>query len=451
MIFPFRTTRISRHRPAALLTLLCLSMSNVFAIDLLESYQAALANDANYLAARSAREAGLEAVPQARAQLMPSVVANYSRSKLSTTSPSYVTLPSNKLAYFSENEGITLRQPLLRKSLVAGYFLAQSEAEGAEATFEKEYQSVAVRVAAAYFEALLADQQLALILAQKQSTQAILDSASAAFAKGVGTRTDIDESQAKYDKVLSDELAARQHIDYTRHELETLINQKVSHLRHLPESGFTFVTLEEPDLIYWQEQASQHNPEIRVMKAQLDGAEQQIEKGRAGHYPTVDLVIQRSLSGGESVTNPLNSYNTSAAGIQINVPLFAGGYYVSATRQAQAGKQKVTQLLEAARRSVSLQVRKAFQDVTEGVLRIQALEQSVRSSEQSLISSQQSFKAGVRSRLDVLGAEQRMVNAKRDLAEARFIYLLAHIKLYSLVGRADQEKIARINRVLAAN
>ena len=436
---------------AGLTALLCLPISNACAIDLLESYQAALANDANYLAARAAREVGLEAVPQARAQLMPNVSANYSRSKVTTTSPSYFTLPSNRLEYFSENEGITLRQPLLRKTLVAGYLLAQSEAEGAEASFEKAYQSVAVRVAAAYFEALLSDQQLALILAQKQSTQAILESARAALAKGVGTRTDIDEAQAKYDKVVSDELAARQHIDYTRHELETLIDQKVSHLSHLPDTGFAFVTLEQPDLAYWQEQADQHNPEIKLIRAQLDGAEQQIEKGRAGHYPTVDLVMQRSLSSGESVTNPLNSYNTTAAGIQVNVPLFAGGYYLSATRQAQAGKQKVMQQLEAARRSVGLQVRKEFQDVTEGVLRIKALEQSVRSSEQSVISSQQSLKAGVRSRLDVLDAEQRLVNAKRDLVEARFIYLLAHIKLFSLVGRADQEKMARINRVFMAN
>lgn len=442
---------LRRRKKSAMLALtLGLLSSSVSAIDLLESYQAALINDASFLAARAARTSGQEAVPQARAQMLPSLTAGYSRSKLSTESPSYVNLPGNQQDYFSQNQAITLRQPLLRKSLMAGYAQAKSRTEEAEATFEKEQQNLAIRVATAYFDALLAMEQLNLITTQKGSIKAILESAKVAFAKGVGTRTDIDEAQARYDQVISDELGARQNIDYTRHELETLINQKVDQLSHLLDEKFHFLLLEQTDLLYWQSQADDHNPDIKTLKAQLGVAEQQIEKGKAGHYPTVDLVLQRSMSSGESVTSPLNSYNTTSAGVQVSIPLFAGGYFVSATRQAHADKENIFQQLESTRRKVGLQVRKEFQNVTEGVFRIKAQEQAVHSAELSLDSMQKSMRAGVRSRLDVLNAQQNQVNAKRDLAEARFEYLLSHIRLHSLIGTVDREKIAQINQLFSS-
>ena len=421
------------------------------AIDLLESYHAALTHDATYQAARAARASGQEAVPQAMAQLMPNISAAYSRSKLDTVSPSYVGLPDNRQEYFSQNRALTLRQPILRLALVAGYQQAKYLAEEADSVFEREHQNLAVRVSSAYFEALLANEQLMLMTAQKETTAALLDSARAAFARGLGTRTEIDEAQAKYDQVIADELAARLHIDYTRHELETLINRQVDQLPLDFDDTFTFLPLAPAELAYWQDKALDQNPEIKALEAQFGAAGKQIDKNRAGHYPTIDLVVQRTLSSGENLTSPLNSFKTTSLGVQVNIPLFAGGYHMSAIRQAHADRDEVAQQLEAARRKLGLQVRKEFQNVTEGVLRIQALEQAVNSAGQSLVSTRKSQQAGIRSRLDVLDAEQRLVNARRDLAEARLVYLLSHIKLASLVGAADLEKIAQINTVLTAN
>lgn len=444
------STQKLRHGRGSLLAaaLFTVFSTQALALDLLESYQAALSNDANYLAARAARESAQEGVPMALAQMLPTISATYARSKLETVSPSYVSQPGNRIEYFSENEALTLRQPLWRKALMAGYVQARRAAEGSDATFEREHQDLAVRVASAYFQALLAHEQLDLIVAQKKMTWAMLGSAKAAFVKGLGTRTDIDEAQARYDQVVADELAGLQNIDYTRHELETLINQKVDQLSRGLDETFTFLPLAPAELVYWEDQASENNPDIKNLTAQLGAAEQQIEKGRAGHHPTVDLVIQRALSSGENLTSPLNSFNTTSLGVQVNIPIFAGGYHTAAIRQAHADKEKVAQQLEATRRKVGLQVRKEFQSVTEGVLRINALEQAVSSSKQSLDSTQKSLRAGVRSRVDVLDAEQRLVNAKRDLAEARLVYLLSHIKLASLVGIADQEKITQINQLL---
>ncbi|MOA44874.1 Outer membrane protein TolC precursor [compost metagenome] len=73
--------------------------------------------------------------------------------------------------------------------------------------------------------------------------------------------------------------------------------------------------------------------------------------------------------------------------------------------------------------------------MTEGVLRIGALEQAVRSAEVALESSRKSLKAGVRTTVDVLNAEQQRTLTARDLAQARYMYLLSRIRLQSLAGQ----------------
>lgn len=435
-------------RSRSLLLGLLLVCRSATALDLLDSYQAALAGDAEYLAAQAVRRAGVEAVPQARAQLLPNVSAGYARSRLETRSPAYVALPDQRLEYFSRNEALTLRQSLLRPALIAGYAQAQHLANAADATLDKATQGLAVRVAASYFDALLAIEQTQLVEAQRVSLGAVLKSARAALAKGVGTRTDIDEAQARFDQSTADLLAARQQMAYTRQALEVVIGQPVDRLAVLPAGTLARIPLALSDLAAWQARAAERNPDVRTLSAQLAAAQQQIEKSRAGHYPTVDLVVQRALSSGETVTNPLNRYNTTSAGLQLNIPLFAGGYQTSVVRQAQAERDRVAQQLEAAQRRVALEVRRAFQDIEEGALRVEALAEAAHSATTALRSTEKSRAAGFRTQLDVLDAEQRLVNARRDLAEARLACLLAHVRLASLADDAGEEQLRQINALL---
>jgi outer membrane protein/protease secretion system outer membrane protein len=67
-------------------------------------------------------------------------------------------------------------------------------------------------------------------------------------------------------------------------------------------------------------------------------------------------------------------------------------------------------------------------------MRVRALEQAVRSAEQMMKSTRMSFKAGSRTQLDVLNAQQQYTMALRDLAQARFVYLMSKVKLASLAG-----------------
>ncbi|MFA6312299.1 MAG: TolC family protein, partial [Sterolibacterium sp.] len=127
-------------------------------------------------------------------------------------------------------------------------------------------------------------------------------------------------------------------------------------------------------------------------------------------------------------------YLTSQVGLQVNIPLYAGGYTSSQIRQALANLEKFQQQYEARRREVDLQIRKEFQNVAEGVLKVKAQEQAERSADQALFSNQKGYQAGTRTQIDILNAQQQRMNVRRDLANARYQYLMARIRLQGLVA-----------------
>ena len=418
------------------------------ALDLAQVYRLALEQDSTIRAARAAADAGRERLPQARAQLLPTISANASRSKndLETTTPDFLGRPATSNdKYTSSNESLTLRQPIFRKLLTAQYRQAKALVEGAEATLERELQNLVIRVTQAYFETLQADEQLLLIGVQKTAYTTQVDAARKGFAAGSGTRTDIDEAQARLDLILAQELEARQNVDLARRQIQVLINQPVDKVAPIDVRKLELAPPTPASIEEWTLQAEAFSPEIRSLRAQIEAARYEVEKAKAGHYPTLDAIAQISRSNSENVTRVNSQYHQKQIGLQLAVPIFQGGYVNSQVREALAQQERADNALEAGRRDLGVRVHREFRGVTEGVLRVRALEQAVRSTEQLAVSSRRSFEAGARTRLDILNAEQQAGTARRDLAQARFAYLVARVRLKALAGSLMPENIDEIN------
>jgi outer membrane protein/protease secretion system outer membrane protein len=163
----------------------------------------------------------------------------------------------------------------------------------------------------------------------------------------------------------------------------------------------------------------------------------------------LDAVAQWSNSGSENITRINSRYESKSVGVQLNIPLFSGGYVNSTIRQAVAEQMRAEETPEALRRDLGVRVHKEFRGMTEGVLRVRALEQAVRSAEQMLKSTQMSLKAGTRTQLDVLNAQQQYTLALRDLAQARFVYLMSKVKLAALAGDDAQASVEQVNAALS--
>lgn len=424
-----------------------LLLTPAWALDLRQAYEAAEQNDATIRSSRAGAEAMREKLPQARAQRRPNISFNAgaNRNSLKSTTETILGPRDSKNAYNSNNQAFQLRQPLYRPFLTAQEKQAEAQVEGANAMLDQDEQGLVLRVAEAYFDALLARTQLGLVAAQKLTYTSQLDAATKGFQAGSGMRTDIDEAQARVDMSLAQELEAKQNVEFTRRRLEVLIGKPFDTLADLDAASFRPQAPVPASLAEWTAQAESASPELRSLQAQVDAAAQEINKAKAGHKPTLDAVASVSRSDSDSVTSVNTVYNQKYVGLQLSVPLYAGGYVSSQVRQAVADQERTREALEAARRDLGSRVYEQYRAMTEGVLRIGALEQAVRSAEVALESSRKSLKAGVRTTVDVLNAEQQRTLTARDLAQARYMYLLSRIRLQSLAGHDRWVNVEQAN------
>jgi outer membrane protein/protease secretion system outer membrane protein len=420
-------------------------------MNLKQVYQAALEQDASIRAARATADSGRERLPQARAALLPQINASAGRNNnnLNSTAPNILgDLSTTNDKYASDNKAIQLRQPLVNMQRWLQFEQAKSIVAEAEANLERDLQSLVVRVAGAYFETLMADEQLELVLAQKTTYTALVDAAKKGLAAGSGTRTDIDDAQSRLDMSLAQELEARQSQDLTRRQLQLLVNQPVERIAKLNVSALKLALPEPANLDAWTQKAEQASPEIKALQARLDQAKREVSKSQAGHLPTLDAVAQWSNSGSENITRINSRYENKSIGVQLNIPIYSGGYVNSTIRQAVAEQTRAEETLEALRRDLGVRVHKEYRGVSEGVMRVRALEQAVRSAEQMMKSTQMSLKAGSRTQLDVLNAQQQYTLALRDLAQARFVYLMSKVKLAALAGDDAVTSVDEVNASL---
>ncbi|HVZ46142.1 MAG TPA: TolC family outer membrane protein [Ramlibacter sp.] len=421
-------------------------------LTLSQAYRLAIENDANLAAAHDLFEARSERLPQARAQLLPNISAsaNRFRNNLDSTVPSITGAPiSSHRDYLSGNNAIVARLPLFRPALWADWRQAKAQVADAGAQYAKAVQDLAVRVTTAYMQVLLAQEQVGLVASQKKAYSTQLDAARKAFTAGSGTRTDVDEALAQLDLAVAQELQAKQNYDYTRRQLQALIDTPVMEVAPVDSARLPLAPPEPEGLRAWVEHAEDASPEIQSARAQAEAARQDVEKARAGHMPTVDFVAQITRSRSDTVTAVDQTYADKQVGVVLNVPIFAGGFVNSQVRQALASARQAEDNLEALRRDLSLRVEKEYRGVTEGVLQVRALEQAVRSAETAAQSASRSYQGGARTIVDVFNAEEKLVQAQRDLAEARYNYVLSRVRLQSLTGAVDQAAIDDVNTWLA--
>ncbi|GAA4403950.1 TolC family outer membrane protein [Quisquiliibacterium transsilvanicum] len=435
----------------ALLAMLALALPGAASgTSLQQAFLRALEHDAGLRASRAGLESSRERVPQARAQLLPQVQASWGRNfnDLTTTSTASAGPAARaESSYYSYSASLSVRQPLFNLQRYRNLQQANSLVVEAESGFEKARADLLVRLAGAYMEALFAREQLRFALSQREQLRVVLDAARKALAAGSGTRTDVDDAQARLDQALADELDARQALDFSDRQLHLLTGQPASELPALRPQALARLPVDTSPLEQWIAQAQRVNPEVHALQARLEAAQREVDKARASHAPTLEAVLQWSDSANDNVVSLNRRFENRAVGVQLVVPLYQGGAVQSQVRQALAELERATETLEDRRRQIALEVHREHRGVTGGESRIRALEQAVRSAQTQVQSTRQSRKAGVRTVLDELDAEQRLSRLERDLAQARYLYLMSSVRLQTLAGREPLEVVADVSRI----
>ncbi|MFZ2629741.1 MAG: TolC family outer membrane protein, partial [Rugosibacter sp.] len=354
----------------------CLAANWAYATDLLSAYHDAVVYDAQFSAARSALNAGREKLPQGRAGLLPTidVTANTAWNDDSRT-PRATGIETNT-KYNSNGWTASLTQPLFRMQNWFAYTQSELAVAQAEAQFSLARQDLIVRVAQAYFDVLLAQDVLAAAQAQKTAIAEQLESAKRTFEVGTTTITDTNEAQSRYDLIIAQELAAQNDLAVKQEVLRTIIGKEAGGLKSL-RTGVTLLSPQPNDVSQWSTMAETANPGVQAAQAAFEIAAREIEKQRAGHYPTLDLVASRNKNAVGSSAIPAfggSESDNNSIGLQLSIPIFAGGATVSKEREAVALKEKAAADLDNTRRQAALGARQSYLGVTSGLSQVKAYE-----------------------------------------------------------------------------
>ncbi|MGB7543358.1 MAG: TolC family outer membrane protein [Burkholderiales bacterium] len=424
------------------------------AADLLQTYRAALANDPVYAAARASRAAGEENLPQGQAQLLPVVSATASTQYNDNEISFRGVAPDSKRQGNSNAYNVTLTQPLFNWQNYQVYKEAEFKVAQAEATFGQATQDLIVRVAQAYFDVLASQDSLAFIQAQKTAISEQLAQAKRNFEVGTATITDTHEAQARYDLATSQEIAAQNDLEIKQRILQQIVGTFPDQLAPIRPS--IELSPPKPNLMEeWASAAENQSFPVRTQEAALEVAKREIERFRAGHLPTLNLVgnvgnNSQSFSAVGPTNIPSDSLNRNI-GLQLAIPLYAGGSVNSLVRQAIANRDKARQDLENSRRTAALSARQAYLGVTSGMAQVKALEAALISSRSALDSNKLGYEVGVRINIDVLNAQQQVFSTLRDLSRARYDTIVNGLKLKAASGSLSEADVEEVNRLLGTN
>jgi outer membrane protein len=440
---------------AAVAVALALRLSAVGALDLVESYQRALEADPSFQAAGEAVIAGREKAVQGRALVLPQLTLSGAYRHLNEKTDTGLPQPLSNLVK-QETSGnvnqaqLQLVQPLYDAKAFSDRRQLTEQTGLAEVNYRNAQQDLIQRVSEAYFNVLLAQETLRVTQAQGDAVQMQRDRAQARFDVGRGRITDLQEAQARYDSVLSQEVAATSSLELRRAQYQELTGVVAESLADL-RAGFQPVPPRPDDLRDWQFRGHQNNVRVQSKQRELAVAMAEIDKYRVSGRPTLSLVASLShtgQSGGLPVTVAPDYNRSSSVGVQLTIPLYAGGSINSHLRESLAKKRQAEQELSAAERDARLQVQDAFLAVRTGVTRISSLEQSLLSAQTALEATTLGRDVGTRTELDVLDAQQRVYSAQLDLAQARNDYLLGRIRLASAAGDLKAVDLEALNGYL---
>lgn len=428
-----------------LLSPLC--ASPLLAADLMQVYRDALETDQLFAVARGNLDAGREKAPQGLSGLLPSMSlsGNTIWNDNETEFRSSPAVKSSK-QYNTHGYQLSLSQPLFRWQNWVAYDQSKMQVVQAEANFVQARQDLILRVAQAYFDVLYAAENLTAVRGNKSAITQQLELAKKSFEVGTSTITDTHEAQARYDLAVAQEIAAESDLDVKRRTLQAILGKEPGALAALRKNA----ELSPPqpnDMNQWVAAAEKDSINVQVQQAVADIAAREMDRQRAGHYPTVDLVANYGSSKSYS-TGGMVDTDYKNVGVQINIPLFQGGLVVSKQREAAANRMAAQAGLENARRSSALAARQYYLGVANGLAQVRALQAALVSSQSALESNKLGYEVGVRINIDVLNAENQVYVTKRDLAKATFDTLMAQLRLKAATGALGEEDVAQINALL---
>ncbi|AFJ45677.1 outer membrane channel protein TolC [Shimwellia blattae] len=414
--------------------------------NLLQVYQQARVSNPDLRKSAADRDAAFEKINEARSPLLPQLGlgADY------TYNNGY--RDRSGMNSNTTSGSLSLTQTIFDMSKWRALTLQEKSAGIQDVSYQTDQQTLILNTATAYFNVLNAIDTLSYTEAQKQAIYRQLDQTSQRFNVGLVAITDVQNARAQYDSVLADEVTARNNLDNAVEALRQVTGNYYPQLAALNVDGFK-TNRAEPVTALLKE-AEKRNLSLLQARLSQDLAREQIRYAQDGHLPTVGLTASTGITNSDYNHKAIaegsrdSIVGQNQIGLNFSLPIYSGGSVTSQVKQAQYAFVGASEQLESAHRSVVQNVRSSYNNVNASVSSINAYKQTVVSAQSSLDAMEAGYSVGTRTIVDVLNATTTLYNAKQQLANARYTYLINQLNIKSALGTLNEQDLVALNDTL---
>lgn len=419
----------------AFIVLSCVPFGS-YATSLQQAARAALTYDSALQSSQMTSEADQQKYWQGMAGMLPTLTleGNWDRQEQ----------PDKKYQSGVKNHSydLSVRQPLFDMSKYAGWRKGVAIANTAEAQSKKAEEKLLNAISNAYFSVLYQQEVLQAAKAASHNFKQQQQKLQAGILNGQNTRTELDEAKANYALAQAKEIEASSQLLLAGEAFRRLSGVSPDtvepvNFQCLNASPYASLT----DAI---NASQQRNTEIKIALFQNDQADADVLAADGAHMPVVSLYARygKNWSRNDNDDNLLydaifgtnSKSNNLQYGVNVSIPLFAGGSQISQSYEAAYRRQAAKYSTMEAQRKAATDTRSAWLSLTNGKALINAQKNAVESSREKVVSVQYGREMGFRTVNDELDAQQKYFSALKDQAEARFNYLNALINLAQSTG-----------------
>jgi len=434
--------------------------TNIYAENLVQVFQQALSYDPTYQKAGAVYRSTMQDIPISRSYLLPQFdVTGFSQyndqnqragQSLNLPNGQTATFGQGNYQYNSHGYTLALTQQVFDYAAWATLSEAKISVKAANATYIAALQDLMSRTAQAYFNVLDAQDTLRYIEAEKKAIYQQLDQVTQQFKVGVVAITDVYQSQAAYDSIISQEISAANNVINQRQNLQTITGKYYNRLSSLKYNiPLLLPNPATPDK--WVQTALKQNWTLAAARFTADAAREQITVERANNLPVFDAYADQEYSKTGTTPSGRIDTTTNSVGIQMTLPVFQGGLVMASTKQASYDYQAAKDQMTYTYRSVYNNAEQSYNNVVSNINQVKADRQAIVSNASSLRSTIEGFKVGTQTMLDVLQAQQNLYNAEQQFSTDQYAYINATIALKEAAGTLSYSDLQEINTWLSEN
>ncbi len=420
---------------------LLLSSQALYADDLIAIYQQAVVAAPQLKNAETKVNIGEDLKGQAFGQMLPQINAsgNWSKNEQSFN--------SRNTRYTGTRYFISLNQPLLDFSKFWEWKRAAQVEDQYAAEATQAHHQLMFDVVERYFNVLEAEDQLKFVKTEKQSFEKQLEQIQKKYAKQLLKITDLYAAEARIDQLSAEALMIEAKLITLKENIAELTGNAPKTLSPLNDT-IEYAEI-EGELQQWVEMAKIQSPAISAKQMAISAAQNNVKAQKTKHLPVVDLQLNYyDTNTGFQSSNLGTDTQTTVAAINVNIPIYSGGTTTHQVHEAQHRLALSENDREAITRTVVKETSSAFYAANAGVRQIQSLQIALKSASKSRESMERGYQLGVVTISDVIKSQQEEFSVKKDIAQAKYNYIINRAKFMHAIGSINQDNLLEINHWL---